>query len=969
MRVIPPIVALLLILSWWAVTVAQDTDPGVTRPVIVSDEEAQVPLGRYLEILEDPSGELTIDEVASGDFAAQFTPSQVDVPNFGFTDSAYRVRLPLENRSGQTMERLLEVGLANMQFVDLYTPLPDGGFSVKQTGALRPPASRDVLHPRTVFEVAVPPNTEEAIYLRFQNGVSMTLPITLWAREAFRMASQREHMLQGLFFGALFILLVYNLFLWLSLRTLSYFYLVMLLASMIVFESGYTGYRDLYLLPRLYHLRLYFQSLSFSLLFVSMLLFADEFLELKVNLPRLHWLMMINVAAWGVLILLIPFVSYRTLAGLMVPLVLPSVAIILVTGTISWWRGSHYTRFFMLAWSGLLVAFFFIVLTRLGAISSSIVIENGYRLGVLWMSVLWSLALADRVNLLQTETMNANLALKDSENRLSQILEGLPVGVVVYGTDQKPKFANRRLFDILSNPVRDIVPDISAERTLSEAMAYFSIHIAGSEEPYPLDEMPIYRALLGEPAAVEDAEADLIDRRVPLEIWANPVKDISGNVESAVVAIHDISQRKATEAERDEYRRHLEAAVTQRTAERQHLQDVLVKVVTWLSEVSRVQRSFAEQTDLRLVQQDLLHTIRRIMGAENVFTCLWGSQDDHVEILCSRRVGPPASSHELTLTELRQDSSPRREMERNELLIVPVEEGSPLLTPLASCLDYGEVQSVVLVPIELDSTVLGLLGLGLNHPAEALTAEEKFLLGRMGTDLAAVADYARLNEAAMLLAAADERNRLARDLHDSVTQVLFSATLVAEVLPKIWQKDPERAMKSLDNLRRLTYSGLAELRTMLLELRPSAVLNTPLSELLAQLTEAITSRASLSFQLFLEQSPPLPEAVHAAFYRIAQESLNNVVKHAQAGHVTVSLNSTKIEADGADRYQVTLEVRDNGVGYVSKQERPGHLGIGIMHERAVAVGANLSLESQPGEGTCVTLAWCGSPQGEGSNDD
>ena len=79
-------------------------------------------------------------------------------------------------------------------------------------------------------------------------------------------------------------------------------------------------------------------------------------------------------------------------------------------------------------------------------------------------------------------------------------------------------------------------------------------------------------------------------------------------------------------------------------------------------------------------------------------------------------------------------------------------------------------------------------------------------------------------------AAAGERNRLARDLHDSVTQVLFSATLVADVLPQIWRRDPERGLQSLDKLRRLTRGALAEMRTMLLELRPSAVINTPLGD-------------------------------------------------------------------------------------------------------------------------------------------
>ena len=191
----------------------------------------------------------------------------------------------------------------------------------------------------------------------------------------------------------------------------------------------------------------------------------------------------------------------------------------------------------------------------------------------------------------------------------------------------------------------------------------------------------------------------------------------------------------------------------------------------------------------------------------------------------------------------------------------------------------------------------------------------------------------------------DERNRLARDLHDSVTQVLFTATLLTEVMPQIWRRDPEQGFQTLDKLRRLTRGALAEMRTMLIELRPSAVINTPLSELLAQLTEAITSRSGVPFQLFIEQIPILPDEVQMNFYRIAQEALNNVVKHAQAMHVSVSLNETQVptESNGTSVRIVKLVIQDDGVGFYSGNIQSGHLGIGIMRERAAAIQADFSV--------------------------
>ena len=155
------------------------------------------------------------------------------------------------------------------------------------------------------------------------------------------------------------------------------------------------------------------------------------------------------------------------------------------------------------------------------------------------------------------------------------------------------------------------------------------------------------------------------------------------------------------------------------------------------------------------------------------------------------------------------------------------------------------------------------------------------------------------------------------------------------------------------------------MRTLLLELRPSALMiNTPLGDLLTQLTEAVTSRSGLSFQLFIEQIPILPEDVQINFYRIAQEALNNVVKHAQARQVTMSLSAIPLtpDASGSARHEVTLMVQDDGVGFSSGTERSTKLGIGIMHERAAAIQANLSMKSQPGYGTQITLIWYGLKQ-------
>jgi signal transduction histidine kinase len=203
-------------------------------------------------------------------------------------------------------------------------------------------------------------------------------------------------------------------------------------------------------------------------------------------------------------------------------------------------------------------------------------------------------------------------------------------------------------------------------------------------------------------------------------------------------------------------------------------------------------------------------------------------------------------------------------------------------------------------------------------------------------------------------AAIDERQRLARELHDSVTQTLFSASLIAEVLPRLWARNPAVAQPRLEELRQLTRGALAEMRTLLLELRPAVLLQMPLADLLRQLTEAVTGRARLPVTLEVEgggDTPPtpLPAEVQMAFYRTAQEALNNIVKHAGATSATVSLRWLP----GG----LQLGVHDDGRGFDPAAVPAGHLGLGGMHERAAAIGATLFVRAAPGEGTHLTLDW------------
>jgi PAS domain S-box-containing protein len=206
----------------------------------------------------------------------------------------------------------------------------------------------------------------------------------------------------------------------------------------------------------------------------------------------------------------------------------------------------------------------------------------------------------------------------------------------------------------------------------------------------------------------------------------------------------------------------------------------------------------------------------------------------------------------------------------------------------------------------------------------------------------------RLREKAAQAAVAAERTRLARDLHDAVTQTLFSTTLIADVLPDIWEMNPDEGKRRLEELRLLTRGALAEMRTLLVELRPNALVEVPLPTLLRQLTEALSGRARINIQLSAEGERKLPADVQVSLYRIAQEALNNVFKHSKASEAVVTLRMGDT---------VRLTVADNGSGFDPSTVTADHLGVKIMRERADTIGAKLSIYSEPGEGTQISVVW------------
>jgi len=364
-----------------------------------------------------------------------------------------------------------------------------------------------------------------------------------------------------------------------------------------------------------------------------------------------------------------------------------------------------------------------------------------------------------------------------------------------------------------------------------------------------------------------------------------------------------------------------------------------------LEALYRADAELHRRLSLDEVLEGLVEIAIEILRADKSSLLTWDAQNERLIVQVARGYRPETLDQ---MTFAPGEGTPGRVVASGEPVIVQDARTDPRISRHATIIEPEHIHSFMQVPIRIGSHIFGVFSADYTRP-HAFDENDRRLFMALAQRAALAIDTAQLYERTQELVVVEERQRLARDLHDAVTQTLFSATLIAEALPKLWEVDPDQGRELLGELRQLSRGALAEMRALLLELRPAALIETSLLDLLHQLADAAAGREDIQVQVRVQGYCPLPPDVHVALYRIAQEALNNVVKHAQARRAVVSLCCQ-------DR-QVELEVSDDGCGFDPAAVQPDHLGLGIIRERARDIGAVLSVESQPGQGTTVTAVW------------
>jgi signal transduction histidine kinase len=262
---------------------------------------------------------------------------------------------------------------------------------------------------------------------------------------------------------------------------------------------------------------------------------------------------------------------------------------------------------------------------------------------------------------------------------------------------------------------------------------------------------------------------------------------------------------------------------------------------------------------------------------------------------------------------------------------------------------HPRMRSFLGVPIVARGGIIGAFYLTEKLGADAFDEDDEQLIVMLAAHAAIAIENARLYERSRELSVVEERNRVARELHDSVTQNLFGVVLAAEAASTLLDRDPAQARAQLGRVQELARAGMEELRSLIFELRPAALRDEGLATTLRKHIAVLRRVHAQDIALTVGVAPRAGGAGDGDVFRIAQEAINNALRHANAQRIEVGLDAR----DG----RLVLTVADDGAGFdpTARSLRSRRLGLTSMEERARALGGALTIASRPGDGTRVRL--------------
>ncbi|MFP0195412.1 MULTISPECIES: 7TM diverse intracellular signaling domain-containing protein [unclassified Pseudomonas] len=372
------------------------------------DEFTQsLPLGRSLQVFEDPSGQASIADVRAQATAGNFKPHDKATLNAGYSHSAFWLKIDLHYRpTNPSAQRswLLELAYPPLDHLDLYLPDAAGDYRlVRQTGDALPFASREIRQNNYLFDLAFKPDQQRTVYLRLSSEGSIQAPVTLWSSTAYLEDQPVRLYVLGIIYGVLLGMLVYNLFIYLSVRDTSYLYYIFYIASFGLYQLSVNGAAVEYFWPD----NPWWANAATPFfigcagLFGSQ--FARSFLQTKNHSRWLDRLLIALIVFGAVVIGLSLMTRYGLALRLATTLALTFTVVIFAAGILAWWRGLRVARYFIIAWSAFLIGGIVNTMMVLGLLPNVFLTMYASQIGSAIEVALLSLALADRINAMREQ--------------------------------------------------------------------------------------------------------------------------------------------------------------------------------------------------------------------------------------------------------------------------------------------------------------------------------------------------------------------------------------------------------------------------------------------------------------------------------------------------------------------------------------------------------------------------------------
>ncbi|MBE7437050.1 MAG: SpoIIE family protein phosphatase [Spirochaetales bacterium] len=376
------------------------------RPFNVAEDLAGAPIGRHLSILEDTARSLTINDVQAH---PDFTLSRSDAPGFGYSGSAYWARFSLSNPAPNGVRRFLEIGYPHTDrisfFVPTETPFKDhsarANFTEIQTGDSLPFHNRPINYRNFVLPLDLAPGQTATYYLRFETESSVNFQLRIWSPELFFNFVTNEQIILGLYSGAMVVMLLYNLFIFMSIRDISYLYYILFIGSFGLFQISLNGTAYQYLWPESIWWENHSYPFLVALAMVGCGMFGRLFLGTRELIPVVDRFLLLLVVA-VCLSAPVAIFSYRLSLRLIIILATLLVMTLLVVAILALRRGSRPALFYITAWSAFLASACLLALQVGGVIQANFFTEWATQIGSAALVVLLSLGLADVINTMKS---------------------------------------------------------------------------------------------------------------------------------------------------------------------------------------------------------------------------------------------------------------------------------------------------------------------------------------------------------------------------------------------------------------------------------------------------------------------------------------------------------------------------------------------------------------------------------------